>query len=249
MPAGMVHQGAHPQRLRHAIPAAGALADTLPAGGRVAGARVVGMDEGLQQQGAHAIAVIPVRGRRRASWPNRWEARWGTRTPGKIRKRALATTRARLPRRVAFVPADPLVAGLEGEAGRLTGGGAEVTLGAVEQVAQLRPTQGLIPQGVLGHELAVSGAFRSRGHDHEIEGAQGGTARPPRRPAALALAPPWPVRMLGGGRRERASPRAGSRRRAGGARPGRGGRCPDNAGPAHWSSSANHTPVPPGRGG
>jgi hypothetical protein len=61
-----------------------------------------------------------------------------------------------------LAPAEPLVAIFEGEAGRLTGGGAQVTLGAVEQVAQLRPTQGLVPQGVLGHELVVPVAVPRR---------------------------------------------------------------------------------------
>jgi len=73
-----------------------------------------------------------------------------------------------------LTPANPLVPILKGEAGRLEGGGAHMALGALEEVALLRPAQGLVTQGVLGHELTVGVTLRRRRYRDEVDGAQGG---------------------------------------------------------------------------
>lgn len=65
LPQGLLdvwNQRANPEGLDDAVPASGALADAFPAGCLVAGAVVIGMDEGLQQYGAHPVTGFPVVG-------------------------------------------------------------------------------------------------------------------------------------------------------------------------------------------
>jgi hypothetical protein len=140
----------------------------------IAGARLVGMDEGLQQQGPHPIARLPVRRQTAGQLTQEMGGQVGYADPRQDQETGVGHHAGEVAAAGGLAPAEPLIPIFEGEAGRLTGGGAQVTLGAVEQVAQLRPTQGLVPQGVLGQELVVGGAFRGGVHHHEVDGTQGG---------------------------------------------------------------------------